>query len=287
MRVVADAIAHRDALPPAPVGGKLPTTNAVFPFWQYLGPNKFHTSMDPNGFNDTQSGRVNAVAFDPQHNGTWYAGAPYGGVWKSTDFGASWKPLTDSWKYLSVSSIAVDPRNANTLYVGTGDMPGGSRYARGVMKSTDGGASWTNVGLFGITIPKLVVDPDDSNNVLAVTSFGNIYRSTNAGASWTSVLNVGTDWTDLTFSQPNFFFPRSFYAVGNGPGGNIYRSDDHGASWINLSPPLRSLQQTGMAIATSFINPSTVYLFAPNDKKLLASADFGANWGHHWQSRRR
>jgi hypothetical protein len=130
---ISRAIEHREGMraavltaPPGRLG----------PSWRFLGPSNLN-GKQPGGW--AISGRVNAVAFDPKNSSTWYLGAPYGGVWKTTDSGTTWIPLTDAWRYLSVTSIAIDPKDTGTIYVGTGDVPGAGPYAMGIMKSTDGG----------------------------------------------------------------------------------------------------------------------------------------------------
>jgi photosystem II stability/assembly factor-like uncharacterized protein len=288
---LAAAIAQRDRLPPAPLGasGGL-HTDALTSFWQYLGPNTFHQSMNPNGVNDAQSGRINAIAADPQHRGTWYAGAPYGGVWKTTDSGANWAPLTDNWKYLSVSSLAVDPHNPSVIYAGTGDFLHSGDYAMGVMKSSDGGASWAPSGLPDATIPKIMVDPDNSNNIIALTVGGDIEQSTDAGAHWnavTALAPLSTTWTDLVHtSEPA---SRTFFAVadhsvtvGNHASSELalFRSDDHGGHWTELAQPLPPLPSSKfkMALATSAFNVNRLYLYAPTHHKVLVSNDSGGHW---------
>jgi hypothetical protein len=78
---------------------------------------------------------VNAVAYDPINENVYYMGAPQGGVWKTTDGGLTWQPLTDYWQFLQVACIAVHPTNPNILYVGTGDFQGWMRpFSQGIMK---------------------------------------------------------------------------------------------------------------------------------------------------------
>jgi hypothetical protein len=151
--------------------------------WEFVGPRNYgivHTGASP------VSGRVNAVAFDTRRPGTWYFGAAMGGVWKTTNFGDTWTPLSDQWKFLPVSSIAIDPTNPNTIYAGTGDVPQPS-YAMGVMKSSDGGSTWSAAGpgqLGSATISKVLVDPQSSKIVWATTFPGLVWRSSDAGISW-------------------------------------------------------------------------------------------------------
>jgi photosystem II stability/assembly factor-like uncharacterized protein len=288
----AKAIAHRDLLPPAPLfagsdqsvrvsDGAHP--DALFPFWQYIGPTPFQHSDDPNAFNVSQSGRINAVAFDAQHNGTWWVGAPYGGVWKSTDFGNSWHPMSDGWASQEVSSLAVDPHNGNVVYAGTGDLVGGGFAAQGIMKSSDGGATWSNIGgLNGETVTKIIIGPGDSNTILAATA-SRLVRSTDGGATWTTIPgSSGIEWTDIAYGAPNFFFPEHWYAVGSGANGTVWTSTDGGATWSALTSPFSNNSGNGqsrIAVACSQIHPSYVVIATGNgDQKVYSSGDFGATW---------
>jgi photosystem II stability/assembly factor-like uncharacterized protein len=145
------------------------------------------------------------------------------------------------------------------------------------MKSSDGGAHWSSTALSNAMIPTVIVDPDTSY-VLAGLANGNVVRSIDGGDHWTTVINDQTAWEHMAYSPPDLLSPRHFYAVGTGAGAKLYRSDDHGANWIQLSPPLSQANQFGMRVATSFINPQTIYLLAPSDRKVLVSNDLGSHW---------
>lgn len=108
-------------------------------------------SWGPNDHTETASwspgqGRINAIAVDPNNPSTYYVGAPAGGIWKSTDSGENWTPLTDHLPQIGVSGIAVDPTNSDIIYIATGDDDSDDSYAVGVWKSTDGGTTWNNTG---------------------------------------------------------------------------------------------------------------------------------------------
>src|ERR1700730_5052323 len=99
--------------------------------WTLIGPNPTR-----NG-NLTTAAWTNAIAVDPTNASVAYLGAPEGGVWKTTDGGAHWTPLTDTQPSLAIASIAIDPTNHNIVYAGTGDS---YLYGEGLLKSQDGGA---------------------------------------------------------------------------------------------------------------------------------------------------
>ncbi len=158
----------------------------------------------------TTAGRVNSIAIDPTTttNGSIvaYIGTVDGGVWKTTNCcssATSWSALTDDSliSTTSIDSVVIDPNNHNTIYAGTGDLNFGSfsMGSQGILKSTDGGASWTVLGasVFGAALPepagqfpqyqavgKVRVDPNNSNNVVAGTKTG-LYFSYDAGQNWT------------------------------------------------------------------------------------------------------
>ena len=121
--------------------------------WRLIGPHR--------------AGRVTAVAGIAGQPNEYYFGTPGGGVWKTTDGGRVWKPIFDDAHVASIGAIAVAPSQPRTIYVGTGEQIRGS----GVFKSTDAGATWTNVGLADTHyIAAILVDPVDANLVLAGAS---------------------------------------------------------------------------------------------------------------------
>lgn len=178
--------------------------------WTNIGYN-----TTPGGYDGV--GRVNCIAFHPTNNSIIWLGTPSGGMWKTSNGGATWTPLTDNNTVLGVSAIAVPSNYAssNTLYIGTGDRDTGSGWSLGggnthdnesigVLKSTDGGNTWTTCLSFTpsqqILIYDLVIDPNNSSKIYAATTNG-VYYSFNAGSTW-SPLNA-TAVTDLEFHPSN------------------------------------------------------------------------------------
>ena len=134
-------------------------------------------------------GRINNVAFHPKHNDTIYAGAPAGGLWVSYDDGQSWQTFTDELTNIGVSDLAIDPVHPDTMYLATGDRDAADTYSFGLLKSTDGGVTWSSTGLSynvnqNYRIGRVVVHPDSTNIVIAATN-GGVYRSTNYGSTFT------------------------------------------------------------------------------------------------------
>jgi photosystem II stability/assembly factor-like uncharacterized protein len=246
--------------------------------WEFVGPKNYgivHTGASP------VSGRVNAVAFDPRRPGTWYLGAAMGGVWKTTNFGDTWTPLSDQWKFLPVSSIAIDPTKPNTIYAGTGDVPRPS-YAMGVMKSTDGGLTWSAAGpnqLGNATISKVLVDPRSPNIVWVTTFPGQVWRSADGGGTWKAVDELPSIfWLGIERAVSSATAPDRYYAVGEGVGAELWRTDNGGGNWRKLQAPLSQAFQQRPLVACSPIFPDSVYLFSPTDLKIYASKDAGNTW---------
>jgi photosystem II stability/assembly factor-like uncharacterized protein len=196
-----------------------------------------------------RSGYVSAPAGIPGDPTTYYAGMPEGGVWKTTNGGNTWKPVFDDLHVASVGAVTVAPSEPSTVYVGTGDRSGWSfTTGKGVYKSTDGGKTWTNVGLrTSPYIGAVVVAPRDANVVLVAAQGrggrgagpGNratdseergVYRTTDGGRTWTRVLPTSSpaDASDLYY---DFFDPQIIYASIAAAGTGIYKSVDGGATW--------------------------------------------------------
>jgi hypothetical protein len=124
---------------------------AQLPAWVPLGPAPIGQGQTFGTPRVAVSGRVSTVVFDSGYNGstnqTVYLGAAQGGVWRSRDNGATWTPLTDDQPSLAMGAIAIDPTNPNIIYAGTGEahLSGDSYYGAGLLKSTDGGATWAQI----------------------------------------------------------------------------------------------------------------------------------------------
>jgi len=194
-------------------------------------------------------GRTLAIVFDPTNPGTVWAGAAGGGLWRSTTGGIgaeAWERVDTGFPVLGVSTIAFDPGDPNVMYIGTGevynhqsagdlaaDRATRGSYGIGILKSTDGGATWSKSldwsynqrhGVWAVR-----VDPVNPNIVWAATTDG-VYRSINAGASWTQSLSVVMA-TDLVIHPTS----TNTILVGCGnlssAGRGLYRTTDGGTNW--------------------------------------------------------
>ena len=231
--------------------------------WTALGPQP----AVEMAFFGAVSGRVTALSVDhcdPTGN-TVYLGGAEGGIWKTKDGGQTWAPLTDQQASLATGSIGLDPSctgsplHSAAIYVGTGEenFAGDNIYGAGVLKSTDGGATWTRDQTFNSGIGKsnftgdpyigsVAISPNQTSTIVAAVQtadiFGDpsqfssgIYLSTDSGATWSIAGPVRTPATSVLF-DPNS--PATAYAAIGDPFGNVqngvYASTDGGATWTNL-----------------------------------------------------
>ena len=252
----------------AAVAQQIPTSLYQQMRWRMIGP--------------FRGGRTRAATGVPGQPNLFYIGQGDGGVWKSDDYGRTWKPIFDSQPTQSIGAIAVAASDPNIIYVASGEglhRPDLS-VGDGMYKSTDGGKSWAHVGLpDSQQIPALAVDPHDPNRVFAAVlghPYGpsaerGIYRSTDGGHSWQKVLykdeNTGGCDVEMDPSNPNVLYaclwevregPWEDNNEFNGTAGGLFKSSDGGNTWQQLTNGLpKNLSQINVAIAPS--QPNRVY----------------------------
>ncbi len=218
--------------------------------WTFAGP----TGAPTGG----GAGRVGFIRVDPTNSSNLWIGAPAGGLWKSTNGGASWSTNTDFLTVIGASDVAIDPTNTQNMYLATGDGDAGDTYSIGVLKSTDGGTTWNTTGLTwtvnqGRTINKLLMNPTNPLIVIAFSNSG-IWRTANGGTTWTQELAVSMKDAEFMPGTPN-----TVYACGT----TFYKSTDGGVTWTNITTGVpASANVDRLAIAVTAANAATIYMIA-------------------------
>ncbi|MEO0558719.1 MAG: glycosyl hydrolase, partial [Bacteroidota bacterium] len=249
------------------------------------------------------SGRIADIAIHPDDPQTWYVAVGSGGVWMTSNSGTTWTSLFDGQASYSTGSIALDPQNPNTVWVGTGENVGGrhAAYGDGIYRSTDGGRTWENRGLKeSERLSTIWIHPENSDVVLVAaqgpmwSSGGErgLYRTEDGGETWTLVLGGG-DWTGATDLVVDPRDPDVMYAatwdrhrtvaayMGGGPGTGIHKSTDGGQTWTELTRGLPTSNMGKIGLAISPQNPDVVYAAIETDLRtggLWMSENRGASW---------
>ncbi|HLQ38303.1 MAG TPA: hypothetical protein VK348_10895, partial [Planctomycetota bacterium] len=245
---------------------------------------------------DNVAGRCRAIAIDPRNPQRLWAGAVSGGLWRSDDGGADWTQIDDWWRNLSVGCLTLDPQNPDVMYVGTGEgfyslahlARNLSHFVRGagVMKSSDGGVSWTQLPGTALwqSTTRIAVAPTDPNLVLAARRPGGVARSTDGGQTWTDVTNgLVTD----PFSLQVCFDPNdgskavAHLAPGSVASHGVITSIDGGLTWQPALTGLQSVAGESSRIELAYARsvPGMVYAATGfNGGKVWQSTDGGRNW---------
>jgi photosystem II stability/assembly factor-like uncharacterized protein len=251
-----------------------------------------------------RGGRVVAVTCVPSQPNVYYFGGVGGGIWKTTDGGGTWLPVSDGQlKTSSVGAIAVADSDPNVVYAGMGEscVRGNASNGDGVYKSVDGGKTWRNVGLEDSqTIGAVRVHPKNPD-IVYVAALGHlwgpndmrgVYRSTDGGANWKQVLTRGRDAgaVDLAMDPGN---PRVLYASfwqvrrnpyhfdSGGPGSGLFKSTDGGDTWTDIShaPGLPRGVEGRIGVTVSPANPERVWaLVEAADGGVFRSDNAGRTW---------
>jgi photosystem II stability/assembly factor-like uncharacterized protein len=258
--------------------------------WRNIGPNR--------------GGRSIAVAGVKGRPREAYFGAVGGGLWKTTDAGNSWAPVTDGQiKSSSVGAVAVSESNPDVVYIGMGEscIRGNILPGDGVYKSTDAGKKWTHVGFAASdAISKIRIHPTNPD-VVFVASFGRygvpseergVFKTSNGGQSWTRVLfrDTKTGAVDVVIDRNN---PQVLYAAlweayrieyqmsSGGPGSGLFKSADGGDTWKEITRnqglPAGVVGKIGLALTAADSN--RVYALVENENGgLFVSEDAGTSW---------
>ncbi len=258
--------------------------------WRNIGPDRGGRSIAASGV----KGRPNEA----------YFGATGGGLWKTTDGGETWVPVTDGQiKSASVGAVAVSETKPDLVFIGMGEtaIRGNIMPGDGVYRSTDAGKNWTHVGFSeSHGISKIRIHPTNAD-IVFVASFGKysvpsaergVFKSTNGGTTWKKVLfrDDRTGAIDIAFDRAN---PNVMYAAlgeayrkeyqmsSGGPGSGLFKSTDGGESWteITRNPGMPPGLIGRIGVATTAANSNRVYALVENDSGgLFKSDDAGATW---------
>ncbi|MEN3026585.1 MAG: hypothetical protein ABDH31_02610 [Chlorobiota bacterium] len=238
------------------------------PRWQPIGP--FHIG-----------GRIRTVVHHPTREGWVYIGAAAGGIWRTTDGGQTWQPLFDDGNSLSFGALAIDPTASNIIYAATGEMSNNidSYFGAGIFKSTDGGESWTPIGLTHVgAFSKIEVHPRNPRLIVAgaTKNYAGFWRSTDAGQTWSRTF-VGSV-TDISIN-PNDTAEFFIGVAGRG----VYHSTDGGITWTFRSNGLPSaLGRVCVQQAPSA--PEILYaLVEQNGSGGIGAIYKSTNRGRQWQ----
>jgi len=247
-------------------------------------------------------GRIHDLQIDPANPAVLYAAAATGGIWKSTNKGVTWKDVFRQQPDNTFGALAIFERDPNIIWAGTGENNNrqSSSWGGGVYRSTNGGDTWTYLGLHDTrSIGRVVLDPTNPN-VAYVAAVGNlwagnpergVFRTTDAGRTWTKVLFVDqfTGATDLVMDprDPKVLYAATYQRLrkafgfnGGGPGSAIYKSIDGGSNWRKLENgiPTGDKGRIGLAIARSNPNVLVATIEHATAGGTYRTEDGGASW---------
>ncbi|MEO7965809.1 MAG: hypothetical protein ABIT38_18005 [Gemmatimonadaceae bacterium] len=261
------------------------------------------------------SGRITDIAVNEANSYEFYASSATGGVWKTTDNGVTWNAVFDRESTHSVGALAVDQRDPRIVWVGTGEATNrqSSSWGDGVYKSTDGGKTWTNMGLReGRHVARIAIDPRNSDVVYAAlpghlwgpNKERGLFKSIDGGQTWSAILQKDED-TGVVDVAIDPLDPDVLYAalyqrrrapfgfVGGGPGSGLYKSTDAGRTWRHLTSGLPEGVVGRIGISIYRKDPRIVYISLEQgarytssisyDKRLggiFRSEDKGESWRH-------
>jgi len=280
--------------------GNFPESNTVWEEWEKQNNNSQTTKSNniwkargPYNKSNQGLGRINCLEFHPTDTNTMWIGTPAGGMWKTTDGGLNWIPITDSLPTLGVSSIVVNPNNPNIMYISTGDaettmslslsafgnLLAGDSKSMGLLKSIDGGNSWINIYYVNqqdnIKFNKIIINKNNPD-ILYIASSNGILKTTDAGNNWTN-LKTG-HFIDILFSPNSYdtIYASTFNNYGNA---QVYISTD--ATSFTQKTTFNNVERIAMAISPE--NPNTITIATSKSTNsaldgIYKSFDIGNTW---------
>ena len=249
------------------------------------------------------TGRIADVEIDPRDPNVWYVATAFGGLWKTINRGVTFEPIFDEGPSFTLCCVVIDPRNSNTIWLGTGENHSqrSAHFGDGVYKSTDAGKTWRRVGLeTSEHIGKIVIDPRNSN-VVYVAAQGplfsaggerGLYKTTDGGATWSAVLQISenTGITDLVLDpkNPDVLYASSYQrrrhvgqAIGGGREAGIHKSMNGGRTWTKVAAGLPRCDIGRIALAVDGRrNPTELYALveAQGGQGFYKSTNGGSSW---------
>ncbi len=227
------------------------------------------------------SGRIQDITIDPRNRSVWYVASAFGGLWKTTNRGITFTPIFDAQGSFTLCCVVLDPRDSNIVWVGAGENTSqrSAHFGDGIYKSTDGGDTWTHLGLATSEhIGRIQIDPRDSKTVYVAAqgplwSPGGergLYKTSDGGATWSAVLTISPDTgvSDVVLrpGAPDTLYASAYQRrravgqmVGGGPEGGIFKSTNAGRTWTRLTKGLPRDDMGRVALAVDPRHPSTVF----------------------------
>ena len=247
-------------------------------------------------------GRINTITFHPKDQNTYWIGVAQGGVWKTTNGGTSYLPLTDNLPITRISDIAIDELHPDTMYISVCDFEyigvalnldarkRNTHYGLGVYKTVNGGTSWTPTGLAfnqtdydGSLIRRTFVNSTNSNSLISAGTSG-IWKSANGGTNWTKVLDTLIWDIERDPANKNILYASGGYVASLGKGyACVMKSTDFGNTWTMLNtgiPPTGTVQRVELTVST--LDPNYIYALCCNLSDgfyaLYQSTNGGSTW---------
>jgi photosystem II stability/assembly factor-like uncharacterized protein len=249
----------------------------------------------------TMSGRIADLAVYERNPALFYVATAHGGIWKTTNNGTTWEAQLQDQGLLSMGAVAVSQSNPDLVWVGSGESTNRQSisWGDGVYKSTDGGKTYTNMGLKSSRhITRIVIDPRDNNTVFVAATgplFGpggerGVYRTTDGGKTWKQVLkgddDTGANEVAMDSSNSKVLFATMYQRRrtaccfnGGGPGSGVFKSTDGGETWtklkvVNVDGPLGRI-----TVDVSRSRPNTVYALVEGPAQGRGGAGGGGGGG--------
>lgn len=268
--------------------------------WLPVGPYVIPNNL--TGYMENGIGRINCITFHPNDPATYFVGVAQGGVWKTSNNGQTWIPLTDNLPITRISDIEIDPTNPDVMYISVCDfeyigfglfLNGKKRnthYGLGVYKTTDGGQTWNPTGLsFLLTngdaslIRKVIVNPSAPNKLVACGVSG-LYTSNDGGNSWTKRMDSLFWDMKKDPTNANILYAATGWVYNSNVGSaGIYKSTDFGVTWTMLNtsfPATGTVQRVKLGIAPS--DPNYIYAITVDVNNgmegMYRSTDAGTTW---------